>query len=138
VDVRQTWVREADLVFYLVDKVLEGWRGRVQPIQVGVQGEIRERFPGRLVGRHLDRIEAEGALVAHRRRRHHRDSRHGAVAQLSPILQHPALRFIIVVVTEPDPPCATLHLLPIKPRSINLSTFKMTFSPTQISSDKNT
>ncbi len=77
--------------FYLSDEMLKWWRMRrrsaIESVEVGVQGEVGQRFPGRLVALDFHRVHAHGRLVADRRGRHHRDPVHGAVSQLPPVLE---------------------------------------------------
>ena len=95
---------------HLVDEVLEGRRAGVEPLQVGVQGEVGERLPRWLVGLHLDGVHAERRLVPHGRAGHHGDALHRAVAQLPAVLQHPALRTLDTVPsTNPIQPTRADH-----------------------------
>jgi hypothetical protein len=72
---------------YLTYQMLKRWRWGVEAVEVCVQCEFCESFPGRLVRLHLDWVDAQGALVTNWTRRHHRDSLHAPVSQLPSVLQ---------------------------------------------------
>ena len=53
-------------VFYLSHDVLEVWMARVEPVHVGVHGELRQGLPGWLVAVDIYRVQAQGgALMPH-------------------------------------------------------------------------
>ena len=71
----------------LIDEVLEVRRVGVEPVEVGVEGEVGEGLPRRLVALDLDGVHADGRVVADGRGGHHGDAVHGAVTQLAAVLQ---------------------------------------------------
>ena len=71
----------------LIDEVLEVRRVGVEPVEVGVQGEVGEGLPGRLVALDLDGVHADGRVVADGRGGHHGDAVHRAVAHLAAVLE---------------------------------------------------
>ena len=59
---------------------------RVYPLQIVVQGELGEGFPGRREGVHLDGIETERRFVAHRTGRDQRNALHRSETQFASVL----------------------------------------------------
>ena len=88
---------------YLIDELLEVRCGRIDALQIVVQGELGQGFPGRGEGVNLDRIDpaasasssVTSAYTAARRRlavshwagRDQRDPLHRTESQLPPVLQ---------------------------------------------------
>lgn len=56
-------------------------------VEVAVKGKVTQGLPGWLVGVDVHGVRRGSRVVPHRRRGHHGDASHGAVAQFAALLQ---------------------------------------------------